>query len=159
MGHLERSAKIKPNLINIMRKKKSIISSESPLVSRNPHATFRATSGEKISGVLLEFGSDYLPNSDDEPEYRECFARCVIAWNLSFLSEDQRQSNLIGVSSEYESSVRAEIIADLIMLIDRKLVLFGADMRFVHDYELSFSDKDVSLSVASYPFGKKHENH
>ena len=138
-----------------MRNKNSILRSAEPLFSRNPSAKFRATKGEKISGVLLEFGSDYLPHSDDESAYREYFARCVIAWNLSFLNEDERQSSLIGVSSSYESSVRAEIISDLIILIDRKLLLFGDDIRFVHDYELSFSNKDVSLSVASYPFGKK----
>ena len=68
-----------------------------------------ATKGEKISGVLLDFGSDYLPNSDDESAYREYFARCVIAWNLSFLDEDKRNSSLIGVSLSYESSVRAGI--------------------------------------------------
>ena len=138
-----------------MRKKNPIISSVAPLVSRNPNAFFRATKGEKISGVLLEFGSDYLPNSDDESAYREYFARCVIAWNLSFLNEDKRNSSLIGLSSSYESSVRAGIIADLIMLIDRKVTLFSDDVRFVHDYELSFSAKNVSLSVASYLFGTK----
>lgn len=132
-----------------------IISSVGPLISRNANAKVRATKGEKVSGVLLEFGSDYLPHSGDEPAYREYFARCVIAWNLSFLGADQRQSGLIGASSSYESSVRAEVIADLIMLIDRKLLLFGDDMRFIHDYELTFSNRDVSLSVASYPFGKK----
>jgi hypothetical protein len=142
-------------MFNFTRKNKSIISSAGPLISRNANAKFRATKGKKISGVVLEFGSDYLPHSDDEPTYREYFARCVIAWNLSFLNEDERQSSLIGVSSSYESSVRAEIIADLIVLIDRKLLLFGDDDRFIHDYELSFSNKDVSLSVASYPFGKK----
>ena len=113
------------------------------------------TKGGKLSAVLLEFGDDYLPGSEDEFAYREYFARCVIAWNLSFLKDDDRQSKLVGAASAYEPTVRAEFIADLLMLIDRKLLLFGDDVRCVHDYELSFSAKNVSLSVASYPFGTK----
>ena len=142
-------------MFNFTHKKKSIKSSVATLISRNPNAKFRVTKGGKISAVLLEFGDDYLPGSEDEFAYREYFARCVIAWNLSFLKGDDRQSKLVAAASAYEPTVRAEFIADLLMLIDRKLLLFGDDVRCVHDYELSFSAKNVSLSVASYPFGKK----
>jgi hypothetical protein len=122
-----------------------------PLISRNPKAHFCETVGGKLSGVLLCFGDGYLPSSEDEHAYRERFAECVLAWNLSLLPDNERQSMLIRATSSCPQGVRrAELNANLCLLISKKHALFGEDRRYIDDYELSFTDSEVSISVASF---------
>ena len=122
--------------------------------SNNLELRSRMPGEQKMSKVILAFAKPLLDEASDDEARRNLIEFAITAWNLCII----RQS---GDEAYYQRSLRRMqapglgrpapkyLIDFLEMLMERKLELFADNFSFIMDCEISFSDKDIHLTVAS----------
>ncbi|HID86163.1 MAG TPA: hypothetical protein EYP55_02155 [Anaerolineae bacterium] len=114
-----------------------------------------------MSQVLRDFVEPYLEFADTEEAYRKLLTLAVLAWNASFLSEEERQDMIDRVLSEGLSEADDELKAGLKsivnMLIRRKEEHFAAYTRRIIDFDVTDTGEGYHLAVASTLEGESME--
>jgi hypothetical protein len=103
----------------------------------------------KMSEVLLEYGSDLLETADTGEKKEEAVCLCILAWNLSWLSENQRSgvmdALLIKKQSPQEDALR-KILTELVI---RRQVEYPFYNRFIYNFSLQDGENEMYFSVLS----------
>jgi hypothetical protein len=113
-----------------------------------------APSGQvKMSEVLGDFVEPYMDLVDTEQAYRMLLTLAVMAWNASFLPEQERQEMIdrvleAGIPSG-DDELRAGLKGIVNMLIARKKAYFSEHTRDIIDFEVTDTGEGYRLTVAS----------
>lgn len=107
----------------------------------------------KMSEVLKSFVEPYLDLAHNGTERRKLLEIAIIAWNLAIMPEAERQpmidqliANCVKTNDPLAQQDTREIISEL---IDRKQKFFKNNKRFIIDFQLKDTGKQLHLSVAS----------
>ena len=107
----------------------------------------------KMSEVLKAFVEPYLALADTEDAYRKLLTLAVVAWNASFLTEEEQSEMVDDITSEAMPAATREEREDLrelvSTLVERKGAYFSEYRRRIIDFELTDMGKDYHLSVVS----------
>lgn len=107
----------------------------------------------KMSKVLADFVEPYLELVDTGDANRKLLTLAVLAWNASFLPQEEQQAMIDEVLDAGLPAADEELKAGLKeivnMLIVRKKIYFSDYTRRIIDFELTDRGKDYHLSVAS----------
>jgi hypothetical protein len=126
---------------------------QGPFQGRNVFFVVEPSGEVKISEALEDFVEPYLEFANTEEACRKLLTLAVIAWNVSFLPEEEQQDIVEGISAEVMPAATEEQKADLkgilSMLIARKKVYFSEYTRKIIGFELTGTGKGYYLSVAS----------
>jgi hypothetical protein len=108
---------------------------------------------EKMSEVLTDFVEPYLEFADTDEAHRKLLTLAVMAWNASFLPEEEQQELInrvldagIPTGNEELKTGLKEIVNTLIV---RKKLYFSGYRRKIIDYDLTDMGRNHHLSVAS----------
>jgi len=118
---------------------------------RNEHRTERRTPkedlrlSERLVDLIAPFREDGLTGDD----YKELIAAAASAWNLSLLPEPERQAALDQVFRNARVKNRQEPAELIVALMQRKSQLFPHDDRAIVHFEVSESDGEFHVVVAS----------
>jgi hypothetical protein len=107
----------------------------------------------KMSDVLGDFAEPYLESAETEDAYRKVLSLAVLAWNASFLPEEEQQAMVdsclaAGVPRRNEK-LKAGLKKIVYALIARKKALFARYRRNIIDFELEDRGSHYHLMVAS----------
>ena len=131
-----------------------------------------------MSEVILEFIEPYRNQAKSDSELEKLLAISIVAWNISLLSEEQRENALEDFASGlFNRKRRLPIkIIDWVLnlfrskrkdsrgyhlleiasfkeivneMIDRKLDRYSKNRRFILRYQVEFSESDMQLFVVS----------
>lgn len=108
----------------------------------------------KMSEILGDFVDPYLAEGFSEGDYRGMLRIGVLAWNAALLPPDRRAGFLAGIAAQEEQSLdpAAPIMTELVRdMIARKDELFAAIRRRIISFELTRTDQEYRLAVASNP--------
>lgn len=108
----------------------------------------------KMSEILGDFVDPYLAEDPSESDYRGMLRIGVLAWNAAMLPADRRAGFLDGIAAEEEASLDfvAPVMTELVReMIARKLALYPDVRRQIISFELTRTDREYRLSVASTP--------
>jgi hypothetical protein len=107
----------------------------------------------KMSEVLEAFVAPYLGLADTEDATRKLLMLAVVAWNASFLTEEEQREMVDDITSEVMSeATRAdkEDFGELVStLVERKRTHFSEYTRRIVSFELTDTGRDYHLSVVS----------
>jgi hypothetical protein len=107
----------------------------------------------KMSEVLEAFVAPYLPLADTEEATQKLFALAVVAWNASFLAEEEQREMVDGITSQVMSAATREDKQDfrelVSTLVERKRTHFSEYTRKIIHFELTDTGRDYHLSVVS----------
>ena len=107
----------------------------------------------KMSEVLEAFVEPYLALADTEDAYRKLLMLAWVAWNASFLTEEEQSEMVDDIMSEAMPSATREEREDfrelVSTLVERKRAHFSEYTRRIIDFELTDTGKDYHLSVVS----------
>jgi hypothetical protein len=107
----------------------------------------------KMSEVLEAFVEPYLALADTEDAYRKLLMLALVAWNASFLTEDEQSEMVDDITSKAMPSATREEREDfrelVSTLVERKRAHFSEYTRRIIDFELTDTGKDYHLSVVS----------
>ena len=107
----------------------------------------------KMSEVLSDFVEPYLDLADTEEAYRKLLTLAVVAWNVSFLPEDEQQDmidQVIGAGVPTgDDELKSGLKWFVNMLIARKRAYFPGYTRRIIDFELTDTGEAYHLAVAS----------
>jgi hypothetical protein len=108
---------------------------------------------EKMSAVLEDFYEPFADEAEGEDDLRWLIRMAVLAWNVSFLSEEKQREmaeQLYGLASSDGPSPEAETVRHLFAaLIERKHTHFADNRRFIQDFRIDRVPGGLHLSVAS----------
>ena len=106
-----------------------------------------------MSQVLGAFVEPYLAVADTEDTTRKLLTLAVVAWNASFLTEEEQAKMVDDVMSEAMPSAPREDTQDfrdlVSELVERKRALFSEYTQRIIDFELTDTGRDYHLSVVS----------
>lgn len=107
----------------------------------------------KMSEVLADFVEPYMDSVDTEEAYRKLLTLAVMAWNASFLPEEEQQEMIdrvleAGIPAG-DDELRAGLKGIVNMLIARKRAYFSEYTRWIIDFEVTDTGKGYHLTVAS----------
>lgn len=107
----------------------------------------------KMSDVLKAFVQPFLGAAKNHDQREMLIAIAISAWNLSFLPEDRRSSQLEELVNDLcESQDRVaqdEIRAIVTEMIERKQTFFADCQRYILDFEFQETRTDYHLAVMS----------
>ena len=107
----------------------------------------------RMSEVLSEFVEPYVQYTETEEDYRKVLTLATLAWNASFLPEEQREDMITDVMDKGLSGADADLKAGLRKVVDemiaRKQVHFAEYRRDIIDFELIDTGEGYHLTVAS----------
>ena len=107
----------------------------------------------KMSEVLEAFVEPYLALADTEDAYGKLLMLAWVAWNASFLTEEEQSEMVDDITSEAMPSATREEREDfrelVSTLVERKRAHFSEYTRRIIDFELTDTGKDYHLSVVS----------
>jgi len=107
----------------------------------------------KMSKVLEDFVEPYMGSVDTEQAYRRLLTLAVMAWNTSFLPEEERQEMIDRVLEAAipsgDDELRAGLKGIVNMLIARKRAYFSEYTRHIIDFEVTDTGEEYHLTVAS----------
>lgn len=121
-------------------------------VSGDRQVILQATSAEKIKiseslGKLLDLE---VAQGASQAEYESAMKFIVLAWNMSVLSEFERQAAVQQVANLGGNAVvRQEMAVQLMRLIQRKQSLFPYDQRRVMSWDMRFQRGKMYLSAVA----------
>lgn len=101
---------------------------------------------DSVSGLILEFGKDYIDQCLNKQDYHIIIPIIIICWNVSNFEEEERPALLEKFSEELDLSAFEN---DIQILIDRKIKKYSQYRYFVVQYDISFPNDDLHLEVAS----------
>jgi len=106
-----------------------------------------------MSEVLEAFVEPYLDVADTEDAYRKLLMLAVVAWNASFLTEEEQREMVDDITSKVMSAATREDKKDfrelVSTLVERKRAHFSAYTRKIISFELTDTGRDYHLSVVS----------
>ncbi|MGL5194470.1 MAG: hypothetical protein ACRC8Y_12870 [Chroococcales cyanobacterium] len=107
----------------------------------------------KMSEVLEAFVEPYLDLIQSPSEREKFFTLAVMAWNFAIMPEQERPSmidELIKVGLKGNDPLAQQDTREIIdELIARKQKFFAKHQRFIVDFQLQDTGKEIHLSVAS----------
>jgi hypothetical protein len=107
----------------------------------------------KMSEVLQAFVAPYLPLADTEDATRKLLALAVVAWNASFLTEEEQRKMVDDITSKVMPAATREDKEDfrelMSTLVERKRTRFSEYTRRIISFELMDTGRDYHLSVVS----------
>jgi len=107
----------------------------------------------KMSGVLADFVEPYMDSVDTEEAYRRLLTLALMAWNASFLPEEEQQDMIDRVLEAGIPAGNDELKAGLKgivnMLLARKKAHFSQYTRNIIDFEVTDRGDGYQLAVVS----------
>jgi len=107
----------------------------------------------KMSKVLGSFVEPYLAFAHNKAQRRKLLEVAILAWNLAIMPESERQlmiDQLIADCSEPNDLLAQQDMREIIdELIARKQKFFANNERFIIDFQLQDTGKQLHFSVAS----------
>jgi hypothetical protein len=109
----------------------------------------------KMSEIILEFAEDILELAKTTKEKKTIIEMACFAWNLAFLKEINEGEYELQLTHLFDDShipnhKKRTYLYDIIStLVERKIQDYPFINRFIIDYQLRGSGKNISLSVAS----------
>lgn len=107
----------------------------------------------KMSEVLEAFVAPYLALADTEDATRKLLMLAVVAWNASFLTEEEQREMVDDITSKVMSEATLEDKEDfselVSTLVERKRARFSEYTRRIISFELTDTGRDYHLSVVS----------
>ncbi len=107
----------------------------------------------KMSEVLEAFVAPYLALADTEDATRKLLMLAVVAWNASFLTEEEQRKMVDDITSKVMSAATREDKEDfselVSTLVERKRAYFSEYTRRIISFELTDTGRDYHLSVVS----------
>jgi hypothetical protein len=108
----------------------------------------------RMSEALLALAEPMMRAAGDAIEFRATVGLAAFAWNLSMLSELEREKDLAKIITDLapdDVMDRAIIRQDLSEMIRRRMELFPEVRRVVIDFQVQESDGKMNLNVVSAP--------
>ena len=107
----------------------------------------------KMSDVLADFVEPYVEFADTDEAYRKLLMLAIMAWNASFLPEEEQREMIgsmldAGIPDE-TGELRAGLAGIVNTLIERKKRYFAQYTRKIIDFELTDTGSGYHLTVAS----------
>ena len=111
----------------------------------------------KMSGVFLEYASDYIGMGATLEEKQQYLDSAILAWNLSLFPEGEREKHMQASLQKLEewnpASKNLEILKyNLRILINRKLAEFPEINKLIVNAQISVADGKECLYVTSTDF-------
>ena len=107
----------------------------------------------KMSEVLEAFVAPYLALADTEDATRKLFMLAMVAWNTSFLTEEEQREMVDDITGKVMSAATREDkegFRELVStLVERKRAHFSEYTRKMISFELTDTGRDYHLSVVS----------
>jgi len=109
------------------------------------------TQKEKMSEVLLEFAKPLTDECENDKAFYNALQICIIAWNSSFLSPEERTKLIDESFNKYindndEREIAKEILSKM---LERKQKKFPNIKRMILDFQISYKDGQQHLNVIS----------
>lgn len=109
---------------------------------------------EKMSAVIIDFAQPYIEEygDDDFNAIHNILSMAIIAWNASFMPEEDRQNAIEKVTKIFgEDDPEASRAGRLMFqsLLARKQLLFADNQRLIVSYEVTLKDGSPYLTVTS----------
>ncbi|MFQ6015316.1 MAG: hypothetical protein ACE5NP_07725 [Anaerolineae bacterium] len=106
-----------------------------------------------MSEVLGDFVEPYMDLADTEEAYHKLLTLAVMAWNASFLPEEEQEEMIDRVLAAGipagDDELRAGLKGIVNMLIARKKAYFSEYTRNIIDFEVTDTGQGYHLTVAS----------
>jgi hypothetical protein len=109
----------------------------------------KARDGVKMSAVLEEFIAPYREVADTEDALRKLLTTALVAWNAALLPAQEREAHLEKIFETFPKEVRADGMAVIGELMERKERYFSEYTRMILDYELTDTGENYHLVVIS----------
>lgn len=126
-----------------------------PFQNLSPEVRFEPPGTAKMSEVLEDFVSPYLPAVSNKQAHNKLLKLAIVAWNTALLPEADQSKILEEVIEagqfQEDSQVRQNIRNIIEEMIDRKRRYFSKYRRYIVDFTLQGTGQDLHLSVASTP--------
>ncbi len=106
----------------------------------------------KMSDVLKDFVEPFVHSAPTEEAYRRLLTLAVLAWNISFLPEDEQEGKIDDILAdllEGDRQLKKELKEFILALIIRKKLFFADYTRQIIDFELVDQGENYHLSVVS----------
>jgi hypothetical protein len=103
----------------------------------------------KMSGVLMEFIEPYREEPEDEEKLKFILMFGILAWNLAFLDEDERRDTINGYLKDVPPAERALVRMTFDEMVDRKLLFYSHDQRWILNFEFTMTPNGPYLQVLS----------
>jgi len=109
----------------------------------------------KMSEVLADFVEPYMDSVDTEEAYRRLLTLALMAWNASFLPEEEQQDMIDRVLEAGipvgNDELKAGLKGIVNMLLARKKAHFSQYTRNIIDFEVTDRGDSYQLAVVSTP--------
>jgi hypothetical protein len=103
----------------------------------------------KISQALVSMMEDEIPDDAPLEEYRSCLDFVVIAWNLSLVGPQQMADAIGKIVAGFNRDAIQEFTQLIQHLIDKKLLIFPNDRRFIVSHEVFEENNSFRISAAA----------
>jgi len=115
----------------------------------NKKLVFEPYGEVKMSDILLEYVEPYMDSVKTDEEYKKLFTVAMIAWNVSFLPEDEQKKTISNFKTCFPPPLQNDFIKIVNMMIERKNTYFSEYKRKIIDYTLKDLGDEINISVAS----------
>ena len=107
----------------------------------------------KMSEVILDFAKPLLDKCEDEESEKKAIGLAILIWNVSLFPKKKRDQEIENLCSGLSSSEDANDFAALMnyvnLLLERKNEYYPDNKRAIMNYQMSGSEKNRRLDVAS----------
>jgi hypothetical protein len=108
---------------------------------------------EKMSKVLLDFARPLLDRADEDEHFDKVIALAAACWNAALFPQEKQEAcinDLIGIISTSGSPDDVDMARETIgTLLERKKRYFSENERFIVDYQITNSENQRNVLVAS----------
>ena len=133
------------------------------VMSASPGSNFRIQERppgtEKMSDVIIRFAAPLLGASFDDNSYKFGLEFAIVVWNISYLPPDELTEGIQKIITALGGEDADETRDMIDMLLERKAASFSQYRRIIAEYELSFTDSERHLSVASTEVSESMRQH
>ncbi len=103
----------------------------------------------KMSEVLLDFIEPYSDQWRTLEELKKLLSLAIVAWNAALISGDERDEMLKQMALKVPPDFRLELISILEPMIQRKLLYFASNTRFILSCDVTMTANGPHVSVMS----------
>ena len=103
----------------------------------------------KMSEVILELADELLEMAETKSEYKKVIDITCIAWNLTILSEREKQNLLETLFNKVDDEAQQDIRDVLSSLMEKKNRLYPHINRLILDYDFVRNKQNFHLNVVS----------
>lgn len=105
----------------------------------------------QMADVLLDFIAPYLKSLDSEDHLNNLLTMAMVAWNAANLPSDKAADLVEGCLQELPGRLRADGLAVIQTLMERKKTHFSGNRRAIVDFHLTMTPKGPHVHVVSSP--------